>query len=285
MRTLVGSVRAHRPLSARIGCGAAPRSAVGLAVLALLTATVTTGVIPLESTAAQAAPSGGRWSVGAAEPIAAAGPDTQAPSAPGRPQVLAVTPTTATISWSPATDNVGVTSYVVFQGDQFYTQWVSRTVPTNAPLTLPLSPTGASLHFSVVARDAAGNTSTQSSRAYVTQPPSFPRTGTETVPPTAPGAPVAVGWTPDGRVVLNWTPASDDVGVVEYHVYHTFNIDEVRVEAKVSTTSAVITPRGGSYERIRVVAYDAAWNSNSSTSVQLTLPPRPTPAPQTAAGR
>lgn len=218
------------------------------------------------------------------EPPAPAAPDTQRPSVPGQPQVLAVTPTTATITWAPASDNVGVVSYLVFQGDQFYTQWLSRTVPNNDPLTLPLSPTGASLHFSVAARDAAGNTSTQSARAYLTQPPSYPRTGDETVPPTAPGAPVATGYVPGGGVILSWTPATDNVGVVEYHVYHTFYVDEVRVEAKVPTNTAVITPRGGSYETVRVVAYDAAWNSSSSPSVRLGLPPTP-PATPPIAGR
>lgn len=218
------------------------------------------------------------------EPPAPAAPDTTPPSVPGRPQVLAVTPTTATITWSPATDNVGVASYLIFQGDQFYAQWLSRIVPTNEPVTLPLSPTGANLHFSVAARDAAGNTSAQSSRTMITQPPSFPRSGDETVPPSAPGAPVAIGYAPGG-VVLTWTPATDNVGVVEYHVYHTFNIDEVRVAAKVSTNSAVITPRGGSYEAVRVVAYDAAWNSSSSMSVPLTIPPLPTPTPVPPQGR
>lgn len=251
--------------------GVARRAATVVAGLAM---TLAAGTLPHLPASAAPAPVG----------PASVDPDTQRPTVPGQPQVLTVTPTTVTITWAPATDNVGVASYWVFQGDQFYSQYVARIVPTNDPITLHLSSTAANTHFSVTARDAAGNASAQSSRTYVAQPPSFPRTGDETVRPTAPGAPVVTGAAPDGGVVLTWTPATDNVGVVEYHVYHTFNIDEVRVAAKVSTNSAVIRQRGGSYEAVRVVAYDAAWNSSSSPSVRLGLPPTP-PATPPIAGR
>jgi hypothetical protein len=79
--------------------------------------------------------------------------------------------------------------------------------------------------------------------------------------------------TPDGYLVT-WEPATDDIGVVEYHVYHVFVVDEVRVDAKVSTNTAVIAPRGG-YETVYVVAYDASWNASSSPSVRLLPPPTP----------
>lgn len=210
------------------------------------------------------------------EPPAPA-PDRERPSTPGRPQVLEVVPGAVTITWPASTDNVGVTQYYVYQGDQFYTQWIARIVPDNSPLTLPIGATAASSHFSVSARDAAGNTSTISSRMTVSQPPSFPRSGDNTVPPTAPGPPTVLGVTAEGYR-LGWEPATDDLGVVEYHVYHVFNVDEIRVEAKVTTNTAVIVPRGG-YETVRIVAYDASWNSSSSVTVQLPPPPTPSALP------
>lgn len=237
------------------------------------------GALPHLATPAAAAPAAWTGHPAATVANSAADTDTQRPTVPGRPQVLEVTPGAVTITWAPSTDNVGVTSYLVFQGDQFYSQYVVRTVPNNDPVTLALSPTAANTHFSVAARDAAGNMSSLSSRTYVPQPPSYPRTGDETTPPTPPGAPVVAGPAPGGGVVLTWAPATDNVGVVEYHVYHTFNVDEVRVVAKVSTNSAVITPRGQSYELVRVVAYDAAWNSSSSPSVSLAPPAPPAPGP------
>ncbi|MEN3610985.1 hypothetical protein AAH979_15680 [Plantactinospora sp. ZYX-F-223] len=200
-------------------------------------------------------------------------PDILPPSTPGQPQVLSVVPGAVTITWPASTDNVGVAQYYVYQGDQFYSQYLARVVPDNSPLTLQLAPTAAQTHFSVTARDAAGNTSGFSSRTSVRQPPSFPRSGDNTVPPSPPGTPVVTAVTPDGYLVT-WEPATDDIGVVEYHVYHVFVVDEVRVDAKVGTNSAVIAPRGG-YETVYVVAYDASWNASSSPTVQLLPPPTP----------
>lgn len=273
----------NTPLINWAGRGASRSAAlVGLAI-----ALTAAGALPQLVTPAAAAPAPEPPTAAAAQdgnPRAAAqltstSSDTERPTVPGQPEVLEVTPTTVTITWAPSTDNVGVTSYLVYQGDQFYSQYVVRTVPNNDPVTLTLSPTAASTHFSVAARDAAGNTSAISPRTYVSQPPSFPRTGDETEPPTAPGAPVVTGFAPGGGLTLTWAPATDNVGVVEYHVYHSFNVDEVRVVAKVSTNSAVITPRGSFYESVWVVAYDAAWNSSRSPSVRLEPPAPPTPGP------
>lgn len=256
------------------------------AALAGLTIALTaTSALPHLAMPAVAAPSSGLPAASAASAgypqTTSTSSDTQRPTVPGQPEVLEVTPTTVTITWAPATDDVGVTSYWIFQGDQFYSQYVARTVPNNDPVTLSLSATAARTHFSVAARDAAGNMSAQSSRTYVSQPPSYPRTGDETTPPTPPGMPVIAGPAPGGGVVLTWEPATDNVGVMEYHVYHTFNVDEVRVVAKVSSNSAVFTPRGHFYESVRVVAYDAAWNSSSSPTLFLEPPAPPTPGPVT----
>jgi hypothetical protein len=198
--------------------------------------------------------------------------------------VLDVTPTTVTITWTPSTDNVGVVDYFVYQGDQFYSTYIARIVPAAGPVTLTLNPTAANTNFAIAARDAAGNLSSQSSRSYVRQPPTYPKSGDDTVPPGPVGTPAVVGVTPDGGYILSWAPATDNIAVLEYHVYHTFNIDEVRVEAKVSTNSAVIRPRGGT-EFVTVVAYDAAWNFSSVGMIPLGPPPTPTPTPPPPAGR
>jgi hypothetical protein len=187
-----------------------------------------------------------------------------------------VTPTTATISWQPTVDNVGVVDYIVYQGGQFYEQYPVRFVAGTGPITLNLSPTAAFIHFAVAARDAAGNISAVSRRTQIPQPPSFPRTGDDAERPTAPGAPTITDRTPDGRSILSWTPATDNVGVVEYHVVLSSNIDEVRLLAKVAGPSAAVSV-SGSYPMVRVIAYDAAWNSASSPLVPYG--PGPTPNP------
>jgi hypothetical protein len=200
-------------------------------------------------------------------------PDTVTPLVPGAPTVVAVTSTTATITWRPTVDNVGVTEYVVYQGDQFYQQYPARTVTGTGPVTLPLSPTAASIHFAVAARDAAGNLSQPSARVTIPQPPTYPKTGTDTVPPTAPGNPVLTG--PNS---LTWAPATDNVGVREYHVILVTNIDEVRLLAKVSEPTATVSVSGAN-PLVRVIAYDAAWNSASTPLVPVGPAPTPTPTP------
>ncbi|RSM39928.1 hypothetical protein DMB66_57740 [Actinoplanes sp. ATCC 53533] len=204
---------------------------------------------------------------------AASTPDTQPPLTPGRPSVVTVTPTTVTISWRPTVDNVGVAEYVVYQGEQFYQQYPVRTVAGTGPVTLTLNPSAATIHFAVAARDAAGNLSQPSARVTIPQPPSYPKSGDDTVAPGPPGNPVL-----SGPNTLTWTPASDNVGVLEYHVILVVNLDEVRLLAKVREPSAVVSVSGGN-PMVRVLAYDAAWNSSSSALVPYGPGPSPTPAP------
>ena len=92
-------------------------------------------------------------------------PDTQAPVPPVAVQVLAVTPTTATISWTPTIDNVGVTGYVLTRGDGFYGRADLGTVTGTGPITVPLSPTAVSMAFLVAARDAAATCPRRRTRA------------------------------------------------------------------------------------------------------------------------
>jgi hypothetical protein len=207
--------------------------------------------------------------------------DTQAPSLPGLPELLEVTPTTATITWPASTDNVGVTGYLIYFGGQFYEDYFLRQVTSNAPVTLPIGGnTGASYHFSVRAMDAAGNMSNFGPRVTFPHPPTVPRVPGDTVPPTAPGAPVVTG-TASGNVV-SWAPATDGTGVVEYHVVHAFNVDEVRVRAIVpgNETSAVVSSPATAPNQIWVIAYDASWNATRGPSATYTpTTPPPTPPP------
>jgi hypothetical protein len=199
--------------------------------------------------------------------------DTQPPSPPGLPQLLEVTPTTATITWPAATDNVGVTGYLIYFGGQFYEDWFLRQVTSNAPVTVPISGTGATYHLSVRAVDAAGNMSGPGPRVTFPHPPTVPRVPGDTTPPTAPGTPVAVSGG------ITWAPATDDTGIVEYHVVHAFNVDEVRVRAIVpgDVTTAAVSP-SSIPNTVWVIAYDAAWNASRSPSITLT-PPTPAPGP------
>ncbi|GAA4198714.1 discoidin domain-containing protein [Streptosporangium oxazolinicum] len=95
-------------------------------------------------------------------PKVGGGGDGQAPTVPGNLAVTAKTATTVTLSWSASTDNVGVAGYQVRRGGT-----VVATVP-NSPYTVTGLTPATAYSFTVVARDAAGNTSGASNAVSVT---------------------------------------------------------------------------------------------------------------------
>ncbi|MGX7670987.1 glycoside hydrolase family 9 protein [Plantactinospora sp. DSM 117369] len=102
-----------------------------------------------------------------AEPAPSA-PDNTAPSAPGTPTAAAVTAGGATLSWTAATDDVGVTGYDVYRENGASDVLLgSAATPTFAVTGLAA---GTAYQFYVVARDAAGNRSTASAPVSVTTP-------------------------------------------------------------------------------------------------------------------
>jgi chitodextrinase len=90
------------------------------------------------------------------------GGDTQAPTAPANLTSTAKTASTVSLSWTAATDNVGVTGYQVRQGGAV----IGTTAATSFTVT-GLNPSTA-YTFSVTAQDAAGNTSAASNTVTVT---------------------------------------------------------------------------------------------------------------------
>ncbi|MDQ0681796.1 mannan endo-1,4-beta-mannosidase [Streptomyces achromogenes] len=92
--------------------------------------------------------------------------DTQAPTAPGAPAASAVTATSATLSWSAATDDVGVAGYDVVRVSGATETKVGASTGTTATLTGLTANTAYT--FAVYARDAAGNRSARSATVNVT---------------------------------------------------------------------------------------------------------------------
>ncbi|GAA3821660.1 cellulose binding domain-containing protein [Sphaerisporangium flaviroseum] len=88
-------------------------------------------------------------------------PDTTAPSRPGTPTASSITSSGASLSWTASTDNVGVSGYDVYR-EAGATDVRAGTAST-ASFTLTGLTAGTSYTFYVVARDAAGNSSTASS--------------------------------------------------------------------------------------------------------------------------
>ncbi len=83
-------------------------------------------------------------------------PDTENPSSPTNLAVTGSSSSTVSLSWTASTDNIGVTNYNIFVDAVFKT-----TVSGTTALVNGLTPT-TTYSFYVVAKDAAGNSSLQS---------------------------------------------------------------------------------------------------------------------------
>lgn len=88
--------------------------------------------------------------------------DTTAPSAPGQPAASAITASSLTLSWSAATDNYGVTDYLIKRNGVQVGISATTTFADSA-----LAPS-TSYNYTVQARDAAGNVSPASATRSVT---------------------------------------------------------------------------------------------------------------------
>jgi chitodextrinase len=195
-------------------------------------------------------------------------PDTQAPSAPANLAANGVSTSQVNLSWSAATDNVGVSGYRVYRDGAL----VASPAGTTATITgLSASTVYA---FTVAALDAAGNASAQSAPLSVT---------TSSVPDiTAPTVPTGLVATVNSPVNLSWTASTDDVGVAGYRVYR----DGALVASPVGTTVTITGLSASTVYAFTVAALDAAGNASAqSAPLSVTTPPAPdATAPSTPAG-
>ena len=182
------------------------------------------------------------------------GADTTPPSTPTNVTASSIQTTTATISWTASTDDVGVTGYEVFEDG--VSQGTTAGTSFNAT---GLSP-GTTYTYAVSAFDAAGNNSGLGSTSFTTQ------TAADTQAPTVPTnlSVVAVGNT---TVDLSWTASSDNVGVTGYDVYEGANL----AGTTTSTSFQVTGLTASTTYSFTVRAKDAAGNvSAASAAVSAT---------------
>ena len=139
-------------------------------------------------------------------------PDTTVPSQVSGLVASAVSSSRVDLSWSAASDNVGVTGYEVerCQGAGCSSFAAVTTVSTLSWSDTGRSP-GTSYSYRVRARDAAGNTGAYSSVATAVTPAAVDN------PPSAPTG-LSAAAAGSGGVNLSWTAATDDLGVATYEV-------------------------------------------------------------------
>jgi chitodextrinase len=165
------------------------------------------------SASATVSPSGWWIMQMAAFRAAASGGDTQPPTAPGTPVPTVVSTTQINLTWSAASDNVGVTGYFV---ERCAGAGCSTFAPIASPTATSFNDTGltasTSYSYRVRATDSAGNLGPYSAVASATT-----QAVTDTQSPSAPGTPVLTVIS-SGQINLTWAAAIDNVGVTGYFV-------------------------------------------------------------------
>ncbi|NVJ20757.1 PQQ-dependent sugar dehydrogenase [Myxococcus sp. AM011] len=182
-------------------------------------------------------------------------PDTQPPTVPTGLVLSNVTCDSATLTWSPSTDNQGVAFYDIYHDGQ-HMKAVSGAVVSTDLTVVP----GATWGLYVNARDAAGNVSQGSATLTITPPPCQ-------VDTQAPSIPTGVTATALGTsVTVSWSASTDNVGVSAYDVF--------RGGVKIGTVSGA--PPGTTFVdsglspntayAYTVVARDAQANASAQSS-------------------
>lgn len=169
--------------------------------------------------------------------------DTVAPTAPASLAVSNIAATSAALSWAASSDNVGVTSYKIYNG----TTLLASTANGSA-LSYNLTGLTANTSYTLTVRafDAAGNSSPQSNAVTFTTP-AIPVDATA---PTAPTGLHVMGSVTSSTVPLMWNASTDNVGVTGYRVYNgstlvmtvsgtTLSYDVTGLEANTSYTFTV----------------------------------------------
>ncbi len=180
-----------------------------------------------------------------------AAPDTTTPSTPADLTVSNVTETTADLTWTASTDNIGVTGYDIYQGNTK----ITTVATTNYSVTGLIAATNYT--FYVKAIDEAGNVSTASNTIGITT-----QSAIDSIAPTAPNNLVVSNVT-ETTSDLAWTASTDNIAVTGYDIYKgTTKI------ATVTTTSYNVTSLiAATNYTFSIKAKDAAGNISIASNV------------------
>ncbi|HZF18150.1 MAG TPA: LamG-like jellyroll fold domain-containing protein [Burkholderiales bacterium] len=189
--------------------------------------------------------------------------DSVAPTAPASLTANASSSTQINLAWIAATDNVGVSSYLVERCLSASCSFAQITTTTATSFNDSGLTAGTGYSYRVRASDAANNLGPYSNTATATtQAP-------DTTAPTAPGGPTATVAS-NSQINLSWTAATDNVGVTGYMV-------ERCQGAGCSTFAQIAAPTGTTFNdtgltaatsySYRVRATDAANNLGPYSTV------------------
>ncbi|HSX30595.1 MAG TPA: fibronectin type III domain-containing protein [Candidatus Saccharimonadales bacterium] len=173
-------------------------------------------------------------------------PDTTAPTKPTNFKGTAASATQINLSWTAATDNVGVTGYNIYRKGVLLT---TVGVVTSYQDTTVAPNTGYT--YKIEAFDAAGNVSAQATSAFITTP-------ADTTPPSQPASLTLTPGTKSMKLV--WTASTDNVAVTGYRVYRGSTLITTVSGSTLTYTDTGLT--SGTTYSYHIVAIDAAGNAS-----------------------
>ncbi len=185
------------------------------------------------------------------------GADTTAPTNPTSFTASAPSVTQINLSWSGATDNVGVTGYDISRDGVFLVSVGATTTYADNGSFFP----NTLYQYTIKAKDAAGNLSSGVSTS-VTTPAAL-----DLIPPSAPTNLLA---TPSAtQVALSWTASTDNVGVTGYKIFR----DGIQVGTSATTNFTNTSVTAGATYAYVVKANDAEGNTSAdSNTATVTIP-------------
>ena len=205
--------------------------------------------------------------VSMALPLAAQAADTQAPSVPAGLTATTISASQINLTWTAATDNIGVKGYQVFLNNAV----IGTTSGTSYQLTGLAA--GTTYNFRVNAFDAANNYSGWTPTAVVAKTTAVADTSPPSVPTGLTGAAVS-----NTQINLTWTASTDNVGVKGYYVY----LNDVALAVTTTPSYKHTGLIAGTTYNYRVSAYDAvpnhsAWTAPVAVKTTGTAPADTTP--------
>ena len=179
-------------------------------------------------------------------------PDTTPPGSAGQLAATASGPHSVALTWTPATDNVGVTGYDVRRDGSPIGTTIGTTFDDAAV------PDGRSVAYQVLALDAAGNLGRAASASA-----SLP----DVTAPVQGGA-LTLSVMPGGAISLSWPAATDNVGISGYAISR----DGAPLTTVAGTTYQDLGLEQQRTYQYSVVAFDAAGNTGGPLSGSIHLP-------------
>jgi chitodextrinase len=191
-------------------------------------------------------------------------PDTQAPTPPAALLPTSSTQSSVSVSWTPSTDNVGVTGYELFRNG------TSVGTTTGTSYTVAGLLCGTSYTLGVEAFDAAGNSSPKSSLTASTN--ACP----DTTPPSTPTGLASTGAT-QTSISVSWNASTDNVAVTGYGLYR--NGTSTGSTAAGTRTYTFGSLSCGTSYTLEADAYDAGGNRSGKASLTASTSACPPPPP------